>query len=255
MIAFALRPVLFEAESRRMADPCGGRMASAFGVSSPRGSVCGRDVWVLNRREVGMFDTTVCLVGNVMTSPEWRRTSATNTYVATFRFASTSRRFDKATNRWVDGDSLRVKVACWRTIGENVVESVQVGDPLVVFGRLYSRDWMDSEQHRRTSYELDAIAIGHDLGRGVSKFARRRVAVVGTVEDAESDAVIAGESSERVRRERPSDIPELGSFDRNLFTESVRPPDGDDHLKEEEAAEEFTSDSYEEYDGELAAIG
>jgi len=151
-----------------------------------------------------MFDTTVCLVGNVMTAPEWRRTSATNTYVATFRFASTSRRFDKATNRWVDGDSLRVKVACWRTIGENVVASVQVGDPLVIFGRPYSRDWIDSEEHRRTSYELDAMAVGHDLGRGVSKFARRRVAVVGSVEDAENEAVIGGESSVRGRSSTPS---------------------------------------------------
>lgn len=189
-----------------------------------------------------MFDTTVCLVGNVMTAPEWRRTSATNTYVATFRFASTSRRYDKATNRWVDGDSLRVKVACWRTIGENVVESVQVGDPLVVFGRLYSRDWVDSDDHRRTSYELDAIAIGHDLARGVSKFARRRVAPVGSIDDAESETVIGGEITERVRRERPSDIPELEPFDRNLFEEPVRPEDGDDHLNEAE-----------EYEDELAA--
>src|SRR6185369_18091497 len=119
-----------------------------------------------------MFDTTVCLVGNVMTNPEWRRTTVTGTYVATFRFASTSRRFDKTANRWVDGDSLRIKVACWRTIGENVMQSVSVGDPLVVYGRLYSRDWVDADEHRRTSYEMDAVAVGHDLARGISKFKR-----------------------------------------------------------------------------------
>jgi single-strand DNA-binding protein len=204
-----------------------------------------------------MFDTTVCLVGNVMTSPEWRRTSATNTYVAAFRFASTSRRFDKATNRWVDGDSLRVKVACWRTMGENVVESVQVGDPLVVFGRLYSRDWVDSEEHRRTSYELDAIAIGHDLSRGVSKFARRRVAVVGTVEDRESESVIAGESSEAVALARPADMPEIGPFNRELFAESVRPPDGDEQLNESEEREDedLESAAYDAYAQELATSG
>jgi single-strand DNA-binding protein len=208
-----------------------------------------------NKGELRMFDTTVCLVGNVMTAPEWRRTAATKTYVATFRFASTSRRFDKATNRWVDGDSLRVKVACWRTIGENVVESVQVGDPLVIFGRLYSRDWIDSEEHRRTSYELDAMAVGHDLGRGVSKFARRRIAAVGAVEDDENDAVIGGESSETVERQRPSNMPELDSFDRNLFTESVRPSDGDDVLKEAEEDEGLDPSGYEDYDGELAEVG
>lgn len=201
-----------------------------------------------------MFDTTVCLVGNVMTSPEWRRTSATNTYVATFRFASTSRRFDKAANRWVDGDSLRVKVACWRAIGENVVESVGVGDPLVVFGRLYSRDWSDSDGNRRTSYELDAVAIGHDLARGVTRFARRRVAAVDTVEDAEGDAVIAGEASEAVRIERPTNMPAPAPFNRSLFTESVRPPDGDEQLNADEEAD-LDSAGYEDYDSELAPVG
>jgi single-strand DNA-binding protein len=198
-----------------------------------------------------MFDTTVCLVGNVMTRPEWRRTAATETFVATFRFASTSRRLDKTTNRWVDGDSLRVKVACWRNIGENVVHSVNVGDPLVVFGRLYSRDWVDSEDNRRTSYELDAVAIGHDLARGVSRFARRRPAVVGSVEDAENDTVIAGEASERVEREEPAGMPALEAFDRNIFIESQRPADGDDVLQEAEEQE----GAYEEHDDELVTVG
>ncbi len=151
-----------------------------------------------------MFDTTVCLVGNVMTAPEWRRTTVTGTYVATFRFASTSRRFDKENGRWVDGDSLRVKVACWRTIGQNVMQSVNVGDPLVIYGRLYSRDWLDAEQQRRTSYELDAIAIGHDLARGIGTFERNRRVLTDTINDAQGDAAIGGESSEAVGEPDPA---------------------------------------------------
>lgn len=185
-----------------------------------------------------MFDTAVTLVGNVLTAPEWRRTSATGTYVVTFRFGSTSRRYDKTTNRWVDGDSLRVKVACWRRLGENVFESVQLGDPLVIYGRLYSRDWVDSEDRKRTSYELDAASVGHDLARGVGKFARRKaVAATDSVEDEEHLAAIGGESSQAASPGRPADLlpsNELFSdFDHDRFETSPPrgfdgPDDGDD---------------------------
>ena len=45
-----------------------------------------------------MFDTVVTMLGNVLTAPEWRRTAATGTYVVTFRFASTSRRYDRTSD-------------------------------------------------------------------------------------------------------------------------------------------------------------
>ena len=156
-----------------------------------------------------MFDTAVTLIGNVMTAPEWRRTAQTGTYVVTFRFASTSRRYDRASSRWVDGDSLRIKVACWRKLGENVFESVQLGDPLVIHGRMYSRDWTDADERRHTSYELDAVSVGHDLSRGVAKFARRRsVGTTDTVHDPANEGSIGGEAADAVDSPgRPADLP------------------------------------------------
>ena len=48
-----------------------------------------------------MFETNLAVIGNVLTAPEWRRTSTDNTLVANFRVASTSRRFDRETgNGW-----------------------------------------------------------------------------------------------------------------------------------------------------------
>src|SRR6266508_3944989 len=123
-----------------------------------------------------MFDTPVTVIGNVLTAPEWRRTTVTGTFVVTFKVASHSRRFDRERGQWVDGPSLRVRVTCWRRLGENVSVSVQLGDPVVVHGRLYSRDWTDEQGTRRTSYELDATSVGHDLSKGVDKFARRKPA-------------------------------------------------------------------------------
>jgi single-strand DNA-binding protein len=179
-----------------------------------------------------MFDTAITMCGNVLTVPEWRRTANTGTYVMTFRFASTSRRFDRSTGQWTDGDSLRVKVACWRTLGQNAFESIQLGDPLVIYGRLYSRDWVDSEDHKRTSYELDALSVGHDLSRGVAKFARRKPAgATDALDDAEARTAIGGEVSEHVDPpERPAGVPSVdelfADFDRSRFNSGVVVPPG-----------------------------
>ena len=161
-----------------------------------------------------MFDTAITICGNVLTAPEWRRTANTGAYVMTFRFASTSRRFDRNSGQWIDGDSLRVKVACWRTLGQNAFESIQLGDPLIIHGRLYSRDWIDSDGNKRTSYELDAISVGHDLARGVAKFARRKpVGATDSVDDAEGRAAIGGEISDHVDPpERPAGMPTVAEL-------------------------------------------
>jgi single-strand DNA-binding protein len=149
-----------------------------------------------------MFDTPVTVVGNVMTAPEWRRTSVTNALVANFKVASSSRRYDRESGRWVDGPSLRVRVTCWRRLAEGVASSVMVGDPVIVTGRMYTRDWIAEDGTKRASYELDAFAVGHDLARGRGKFSRTRLnTATSTVENAESDARIAGETSE------PVDVP------------------------------------------------
>lgn len=139
-----------------------------------------------------MFDTPIMIVGNVLTAPEWRRTHKTGTLVTNFRVASNSRRFDRDSNRWVDGDSLRVRVNCWRKLAENVSASLTVGDPVMVIGRLYTRDWTDSENNPRISYELDATAVGHDLARGRTKLFRNRT-LIGMAEGPETDAQVRGE--------------------------------------------------------------
>ncbi|GAA1824025.1 hypothetical protein GCM10009682_50400 [Luedemannella flava] len=145
-----------------------------------------------------MFDTNVTIVGNVVTAPEWRRTDRTKTLVAHFKVASTSRRFDKDNNRWADGNSLRVRVTCWRGLADGVAKSLSVGDPVVVVGRMYTRDWMSDDQQHRVSYELEAFAVGHDLSRGTGSFQRRKAAATVAVEDAEAEERIAGETTHAV---------------------------------------------------------
>ncbi|MET7376465.1 single-stranded DNA-binding protein [Micromonospora arida] len=146
-----------------------------------------------------MFDTYVTIVGNVLTTPEWRRTTQSNTLVANFKVASTARRLDRDSGRWVDGNSLRVRVNCWRKLAEGVASSVMVGDPVVVCGRLYTRDWTDDGGNHRTLYELEAVAVGHDLSRGRARFLRNRPSMAtSTVEDAEAESRVHGEPTEPV---------------------------------------------------------
>jgi single-strand DNA-binding protein len=156
-----------------------------------------------------MFDTPVTIVGNVLTAPEWRRTTVTGTFVVSFKIASTSRRYDRERGVWVDGDHLRVRVVCWKRLGENVSMSLPLGDPVIVHGRLYTRDWTDDQGGRRTTYELDAVAVGHDLSRGVDKFARRRPAgSTDMVNDEATAANIGGEATEPMDDPgRPDDLP------------------------------------------------
>jgi single-strand DNA-binding protein len=143
-----------------------------------------------------MFETNIVIVGNVLTAPEWRRTANSQALVTNFRVASTARRFDRETGRWVDGNHLRVRVNCWRRLAEGVAASIAVGDPVIVVGRLHTRDWTDTEGNPRTSYEMEAVAVGHDLARGKSQFFRNRPSSVTSDADAPHDTQVRGEAAE-----------------------------------------------------------
>ncbi|GIF08602.1 single-stranded DNA-binding protein [Actinoplanes siamensis] len=145
-----------------------------------------------------MFDTTVTVVGNALAKPEWRRTKESDLLVANFKIASTARRYDREKRCWVDGNTLRIRVSAWRKLGENVAASIGAGDPVIAFGRVYSRDWTDEDGNRRVSYEMEAHAVGLDLARGRARFYRNPPSATAAVEDAEAESRIAGEAAELV---------------------------------------------------------
>lgn len=163
-----------------------------------------------------MFDTYVTIVGNVLTAPEWRRTTQSNTLVANFKVASTARRLDRDSRRWVDGNSLRVRVNCWRKLAEGVAASVMVGDPVVVVGRMYTRDWVDGDGNHRAIYELEAVAVGHDLSRGRGRFLRNRpTAATSSVEDGQAENRVQGEETEPVPDSEAPVLPGQDAFEDN----------------------------------------
>lgn len=117
-----------------------------------------------------MRETLITVVGNVITEPTLRRT-ADGKAVVNFRMASTERRVDKETGEWVDGDTFFVGVSAWKRLAESVAGSLSKGDPVVAFGRIYTRGY-ESEGQKRQATELVAQVVGPDLTRCTAEVRR-----------------------------------------------------------------------------------
>ena len=108
-----------------------------------------------------MFETTVSVVGYVITEPRVRETAG-GERVASFRVVSTSRRFDRQRERWVDGDRFFATVHCWRALAEAVLREVRKRQGVVLGGRLRTREY-ESGGEWRVAVEIEASAVGIDL--------------------------------------------------------------------------------------------
>jgi single-strand DNA-binding protein len=111
---------------------------------------------------------TIC--GNVVDTPNLNKTKNGH-LVANFRVASTPRRFDREKGTWVDCDTVYITVTAWRTLAENIAQSLHKGQPVIVFARFRQHDYIKDERPRSV-HELEAVAVGHDLTRGVATFER-----------------------------------------------------------------------------------
>lgn len=140
-----------------------------------------------------MNDTYVTVVGNLVTDPELRHLESNGTTVLHFRIGSTARRWDRTSGGWIDGNTLFVNVNCWRSLAENASRSLFKGDPVVVTGRLYSREYTGDDGLRRVTFDLEAAAIGHNLARGTSTFRRVRPAQPVEVTDETAIADASGD--------------------------------------------------------------
>jgi single-strand DNA-binding protein len=116
-----------------------------------------------------MNDTITTVVGNVVDSP--RRVTLEHGAVTNFRMASTARRYDSATQEFVDAGTFWVDVECWNGLSSNVSASVSKGDPVIVHGALTTHSW-ESENGRRSTPRVRAFAVGPNLARGTALFKR-----------------------------------------------------------------------------------
>lgn len=112
--------------------------------------------------------TPVTITGNLTADPELRFTAA-GVPVATFTVASTERRLDKDSGKYIDGDTLFLRCNLWRQDAENLCESASKGTRLMVSGTLKQRAWEDKEGNKRTSYEVQAEEVGISLKWATAK--------------------------------------------------------------------------------------
>ncbi len=113
---------------------------------------------------------TITITGNLASDPELKHTAG-GVAIASFRVGSGQRRFDRASNAWVDSGTNWYAVSAFRGLAEHVHASLRRGDRVVVSGRLRIRNW-DNGTTRGTAVEIDADAVGHDLLWGTSVFTK-----------------------------------------------------------------------------------
>ena len=114
-------------------------------------------------------DNTMTFHGRVGTKVELREGSVP---WVLFRVASTPSWFDQATRTWRDLETIWISVKAWRNLAQNAAESLEVGDPVVVIGKVRTEKWTTQDGQPRESTVLEANLIGHDLTWGVTKLQR-----------------------------------------------------------------------------------
>jgi single-strand DNA-binding protein len=117
-----------------------------------------------------MNETMVTLQGYVGGQVKLRQ--AGEVLVANFRVACTPRRYSRRTQEWFDADTQWYTVNAWRALGEHCSASLNRGDPVVVHGKLSARTFVNANQVEVTTFEVDAMFVGHDLNRGTSSFTK-----------------------------------------------------------------------------------
>lgn len=141
-----------------------------------------------------MNEPVLTLTGNAASDVRYVETDGGAT-IASFRLASTPRRYDRASRKWVDQETIYLSVTCWRFLADNVAKSVRRGDAVVVSGRLRIRSW-EKDGRSGTNLEITADAVGHDLNRGQAAFAKvTRTRTISPDDDPETRSDLALDES------------------------------------------------------------
>lgn len=139
-----------------------------------------------------MNDIPLYLTGNVVTDVSLRF-SKNGDAVASFRLAVGTRRFDKTTQQWVDSGTHFLDVSCWRALAANVVESITKGMPVLVIGRVRTREVQrpcGDSSHVVRYFDVEATSVGPDLARGTARFQRvKRDSVIRSEQRAIEEAM------------------------------------------------------------------
>ncbi len=101
---------------------------------------------------------TLTGVGRLTADPELRFTQAGKA-VASIPLAFNSRRLNKQTNQWEDGDVFYIRGTVWERLAENATETLAKGMEVLVTGELRTEQWeKDGQKHERPALLIRSIA-------------------------------------------------------------------------------------------------
>lgn len=142
---------------------------------------------------------SVTMTGFAATHPQ--RHNNVNRLV-TFRMASTPSWNDNG--EWKDSGTLFIDVQCWGRLGQNVLQSVVKGAPLVITGRMTSYTYApenartnnEGKEILHTLWRVSASNIGLDLSHSPSTWSRLDRVKEPQTQDAPADAAASKSPSE-----------------------------------------------------------
>jgi len=120
---------------------------------------------------MSLGETYLTVLGWVGGDVQFKEVSGRTARVS-FRVGSTPRHYDRTHGTWIDKPTTWFNVECWRTLAQNAFESLRIGQPVIITGRLRTNEWTDDAGERRSRVVLEAFSIGHDLSRGTTSFTR-----------------------------------------------------------------------------------
>lgn len=112
----------------------------------------------------------ITLRGLVATTPRHIVTSD-GLPITSFRLASTTRRFDRTENRWIDGETNWYTITAFRQLAVNAAQSISTGQRIILTGVVRIREW-ESDERTGTNVVVESESIGHDLAWGTAAFTR-----------------------------------------------------------------------------------
>ena len=108
-----------------------------------------------------MSAPTITLEGRVVGDVRFKFTDDTALPVARFRMVCVDRK--RQGDQWVDGEEFWVTVSCFRTLAENVMESVMDRDQVIVIGKLTTAEWFDVTGEKKSAPKIVASNVGVSL--------------------------------------------------------------------------------------------
>jgi len=123
------------------------------------------------------------IIGNLASDPEIRFTPSGKA-VASFTILTSKSKKDEATGKWESTDTTGWLIKAWDQLGENVGESLQKGDAVIVNGTAVYKSWEKEDGSKGGRIEVTAWNVGLDLKRRSAKVNRTdRPAVAVAVND------------------------------------------------------------------------